>query len=369
MRYSYAQPASRTIWFRVVVSALVAAVMLAGASLVSADPAADALARMNELSREAERLTEQMYTAEIDLESKTAAHRAAQERHRGDLAAANAAQGELAGYQAAVDEVAAAAYMAGSTSTLGAVLVAPSPQRMIDDLALKSLMAGQMRDRMAAHRNAILRSDAAVRASEASAVQARAAAAEAAAVRADVQAQQSRLKEKISSVEAQYQALTPQQRVLLADPGPVAVPPAPGPVAAPPAPGPDPAILAMPEAAQPPASPGGGTVAVQAAMSRIGSPYSWGATGPAAFDCSGLIKWAFLQEGKSLPRSSQALAAGGQDVAINALQPGDIVTFYEDASHAGIYIGEGNMVHASTYGTPVKVAPISSAPIYNARRY
>ena len=360
MRYSYAQPASRTIWFRVVVSALVAAVMLAGASLVSADPAADALARMNELSREAERLTEQMYTAEIDLESKTAAHRAAQERHRVDLAAASAAQGELAGYQAAVDEVAAAAYMAGSTSTLGAILVAPSPQRMIDDLALKSLMAGQMRDRMTAHHNAILRSDAAVRASEASAVQARAAAAEAAAVRADVQAQQSRLKEKITSVEAQYQALTPQQRVVLADPGPVAAPPAPGP---------DPAILAMPEAAQPPASPGGATVAVQAAMSRIGSPYSWGATGPAAFDCSGLIKWAFLQEGKSLPRSSQALAAGGQDVAINALQPGDIVTFYEDASHAGIYIGEGNMVHASTYGTPVKVAPISSAPIYNARRY
>lgn len=70
-----------------------------------------------------------------------------------------------------------------------------------------------------------------------------------------------------------------------------------------------------------------------------------------------------------LTRSSQALAAGGQPVAVSDLQPGDIVTFHADVSHAGIYIGDGMMVHASTYGTPVRVAPISSAPIHNARRY
>ena len=137
----------------------------------------------------------------------------------------------------------------------------------------------------------------------------------------------------------------------------------------------DPALVAMPEAAVPsPVEPGPsgsleGATVVQAALTRVGAPYSWGATGPDAFDCSGLIKWAFLQSGKSLPRSSQALAAGGQPVETTEVQPGDIVTFYSDASHAGIYIGDGNMVHASTYGTPVKVAPISSAPIYNVRRY
>ncbi|SPX89663.1 NLP/P60 protein [Mycolicibacterium chubuense] len=108
---------------------------------------------------------------------------------------------------------------------------------------------------------------------------------------------------------------------------------------------------------------------MQTALSRVGSPYVWGGNGPNAFDCSGLIKWSFLQQGKSLPRSSQALASGGQPVALEALLPGDIVTFYSDASHAGIYIGDGMMVHASTYGTPVKVAPITMAPIYNARRY
>ncbi|WP_407667588.1 C40 family peptidase [Mycolicibacterium arseniciresistens] len=82
--------------------------------------------------------------------------------------------------------------------------------------------------------------------------------------------------------------------------------------------------------------------------------------------------WAPNSIGTSLigvTRSSQALAAGGRPVAISDPQPGDVVTFYADASHAGIYIGDGMMVHASTYGTSVRAALISSAPIHNSRRY
>ena len=51
------------------------------------------------------------------------------------------------------------------------------------------------------------------------------------------------------------------------------------------------------------------------------------------------------------------------------MQPGDVVTYYSDASHVGIYIGDGMMVHASTFGVPVRVAPVDNAPIYNVRRY
>ena len=51
------------------------------------------------------------------------------------------------------------------------------------------------------------------------------------------------------------------------------------------------------------------------------------------------------------------------------MQPGDLVTYYSDASHVGIYIGDGMMVHASTYGSPVAVAPVNNAPIHNVRRY
>jgi len=136
----------------------------------------------------------------------------------------------------------------------------------------------------------------------------------------------------------------------------------------------DPAILAAPPGAIPPGAmappvPGHSATVIQAALSRIGSPYSWGGSGPNAFDCSGLVMWSFQQAGMALPHSSQALAQGGQPVSMDQMQPGDLVTYYSDASHVAIYIGDGMMVHASTYGTPVRVAPVDNAPIYNVRRY
>ncbi len=99
------------------------------------------------------------------------------------------------------------------------------------------------------------------------------------------------------------------------------------------------------------------------------SPYVWGATGPDQFDCSGLMVWAYQQVGKSLPRSSQAQAQGGIPVSRDNLQPGDLVIFYDDASHVGMYVGDGNMVHASTFGVPVKVQSIDRFPFHSARRY
>jgi len=335
---------------------------------VSADPAADALARLNELSRNAEQTTEAMHSAQMDLDAKLAAQQAAEQRKATDEAALESAKAELIGYQGAVDKVAATMYMGGRPDGVSAVLTADSPQQLIDQLALERAMATEMTDRMRAFQKANERAVMAAQASSTSAEAARAAAEQAAAVRAELQSKQSDLQRQITAVKAQYDALTPDQRTALADPGP---PPPP----LPPVPAPaDPAIVAMPgqppgDVAAPPAVSGEGVAVVQAALSRVGSPYSWGATGPNAFDCSGLIKWAFLQNGKSLPRSSQALAQGGQPVAVSDLQPGDIVTFYSDVSHAGIYIGDGMMVHASTYGTPVKVSPISNAPIHNARRY
>lgn len=336
------------------------------ASNVSADPAADALARLNELSRTAEQTTEAMHSAQLDLDAKLAAQKAAEDRKAADEAALESAKSELTKYQGAVDKVAATMYMGGRADGLTAILTADSPQQLIDQLAVERSMATEMTDQMRAFQKANERAEMAARASAASSAAARAAAEQATAVRAELQSKQSDLQRKIAAVQAQYEALTPDQRTALADPGP---PPPPLPAPA------DPAIIAMPgqppvDAAAPPLAPSGdGAAVVQAALSRVGSPYSWGATGPNAFDCSGLIKWAFLQNGKSLPRSSQALAQAGQPVAISDLQPGDIVTFYSDVSHAGIYIGDGMMVHASTYGTPVRVAPISNAPIHNARRY
>ncbi|WP_422746438.1 peptidoglycan hydrolase RipC [Mycobacterium sp. WMMD1722] len=350
------------------------------ASGVQADPADDALAKLNSLSREAEQTTEAMHSAQLDLNGKLAAQQAAEAKHGADLAAADAAKNELATFQVAVNHVAAAQYMGGRTDGMSAILTADSPQQFIDQLSIQRVMAAQVTDRMNGFRAVSERAAVAERASAQSAADAKTAAEQAAQVRANLQNKQSQLQTQIAIVKAQYEALTPAQRETLAALPPAPAAPPPPPAAAPPAA--DPGVLAAPPAPglpgaippgdiAPPAPPvgGQGAIAVQAALSRIGSPYSWGGSGPGQFDCSGLVMWSFQQAGLSLPHSSQALAAGGQPVSMDQMQPGDLVTYYSDASHVGIYIGDGMMVHASTYGTPVRVAPVNNAPIYNVRRY
>lgn len=108
---------------------------------------------------------------------------------------------------------------------------------------------------------------------------------------------------------------------------------------------------------------------LDAAQTRVGSPYAWGATGPNSFDCSGLTSWAYQQAGISIPRTSQAQIGGGAQVAKSDLQPGDIVAFYSGASHVGIYAGNGQVVHAPYSGTSVSYAPVDSMPFYGATRY
>jgi peptidoglycan DL-endopeptidase CwlO len=367
----------RTHWtMRVVKRSVIGAIaglVVFGSALaanVQADPADDALAKLNELSRQAEQTTEAMHSAQLDLNNKLAVQQAAEAKHAADAAAAESAKSQLATFQTSVDKLAAAQYMGGRTDGLDAILTATSPQGLIDQLAVQRVMAAEMSAQMKSYRDIGQQAALAEQASAKSAAEAKTAAEQAAAVRADLQSKQSQLQLQIAVVKSQYMALTPNQREALA-----AVPPAP-PVP-PPAPVPpqgDPAILAAAPGAIPPgdiAPPGGGdrAVAVQAALSRIGSPYSWGGSGPSAFDCSGLVMWAFQQQGISLPHSSQSLASGGQPVSRDQMQPGDLVTYYSDASHVGIYIGDGMMVHASTYGTPVRVAPVDNAPIHNVRRY
>lgn len=108
--------------------------------------------------------------------------------------------------------------------------------------------------------------------------------------------------------------------------------------------------------------------AVQVALSKIGSPYRWGGTGPSSFDCSGLVSWAFAQAGVQVPRTSRAQAQTGAPVSRANLQPGDLVFFYSPVRHVGIYIGNGQMVHSSTSGKPVAVADIAGRPFHSARR-
>jgi peptidoglycan DL-endopeptidase CwlO len=108
--------------------------------------------------------------------------------------------------------------------------------------------------------------------------------------------------------------------------------------------------------------------ALEHAMSKVGSPYRYGATGPNAFDCSGLVSWAYKKAGKSLPRTSRAQSKVGTPVSRDDLQPGDLVFFYKPVSHVGIYIGDGKIVHASTRKSPVKISDMSRMKFNSARR-
>ncbi|MBT0565296.1 C40 family peptidase [Williamsia sp. CHRR-6] len=111
-----------------------------------------------------------------------------------------------------------------------------------------------------------------------------------------------------------------------------------------------------------------GQRAASAAITRIGSPYQYGAAGPSAFDCSGLVYWSFKQVGVTIPRDSYGQLGGGTPVAKADLRPGDVVIF-NGGSHAGIYIGNGTIVHSVTEGQPVQRASLSVMDFYAARRY
>ncbi|MFC2640701.1 MAG: C40 family peptidase [Propionibacterium acidifaciens] len=107
------------------------------------------------------------------------------------------------------------------------------------------------------------------------------------------------------------------------------------------------------------ASSASAQAAVNFAMAQIGKPYGWGSTGPDSYDCSGLMMAAYASAGVSIPRTSEAQQAGLTSVSLSNLQVGDLVFFY-GGSHVGMYIGNGQVVHAPTSGDVVKISDMNS---------
>ncbi|WP_181447023.1 C40 family peptidase [Streptomyces sp. NTH33] len=108
--------------------------------------------------------------------------------------------------------------------------------------------------------------------------------------------------------------------------------------------------------------------AVAYAYEKLGSPYVWGATGPHAFDCSGLTQAAYRSAGVSLPRTTYAQINAGRRVPRSELRPGDLVFFYSGISHVGLYVGNGQMIHAPNPSAPVRLAPVDQMPFAGAAR-
>ncbi|WP_215105109.1 C40 family peptidase [Streptomyces sp. McG3] len=104
------------------------------------------------------------------------------------------------------------------------------------------------------------------------------------------------------------------------------------------------------------------------ARAQIGKPYVWGASGPSSYDCSGLTQAAWREAGVTLPRTTWDQVEVGTRVATSDLKPGDLVFFYDDISHVGIYKGDGMMIHAPKPGANVREESIYSMPIYGSVR-
>ncbi|MFD8479614.1 NlpC/P60 family protein [Kitasatospora sp. NPDC059673] len=114
-----------------------------------------------------------------------------------------------------------------------------------------------------------------------------------------------------------------------------------------------------------PAPAGYAGAAMNAALSKLGSWYSYGAAGPTTFDCSGLMQWAYAQAGVSIPRTSQAQAGAGTSLGTNIAnaKPGDLIIYYGDQHHVGMYVGNGQIVHAPHTGAQVRYESATVMPI------
>ncbi|MFC7546281.1 NlpC/P60 family protein [Plantactinospora sp. GCM10030261] len=110
------------------------------------------------------------------------------------------------------------------------------------------------------------------------------------------------------------------------------------------------------------------STAIRTACAQVGDPYVWGATGPNSFDCSGLTQYAYKAAGISLTHHTGSQWREGRAISSSEARPGDLVFFYSDLHHVGLYLGNGQMVHAPRTGKPVQVSSVSYQPVAGYRR-
>ncbi|MGY2078952.1 NlpC/P60 family protein [Modestobacter sp. SYSU DS0657] len=337
--------------------ALVATTLLAPAP-AAAEPttSAEAATLVAERAHELEVVTEQFNDARVELETKQAEVDAA-------VAQVEAAEAALAGARDRVREVARSAYTGDQLSTLQAMLTSESADELMDRVGTLGSIAD--------HNNGILGEAVAAdeQATEAQAA-AEAAATEAQAQLDRVEQQRTDLNKQIAEYQAMYERLSAAEQAASRAEAErqhaaeaAAAEQAAGSGSGSGSGGGGSAARAAAPAAQAPSAPvvassGAAATAVSTAMAQQGKPYVWAAAGPGSFDCSGLVQYAYAAAGISVPHSSRAQATMGRAVSRGELQPGDIIAFYSPVSHVGIYIGNGQMVHAPTSGDVVKVASI-----------
>ena len=273
------------------------------------------VAKANALSNQIDALSQQYDALKIQLdEARQESQIALQTAQRDELALSNG--------RAAVAQIAAQAYMTGGIDPSVQLLQSPDSQQLLNRASIMQQLAHEQTGTMSLLASA---EGAANRAKQVSAQQ---------AARADHLA--AAMAQKVSQMQAKENVLNSaafaQALVIFQQTGHY----------------PTPVIT-------------GDTLGEQAlrfAEEKLGDPYVWGAAGPGSFDCSGLVMWSYEQVGIQLDHFTGDQWNEGEHISRSQLQPGDLVFFFADISHVGMYVGNGLMIDAPTFGQPVQIQPV-----------
>lgn len=238
-----------------------------------------------------------------------------------------------------LDEIVARQYMGGQMSAFNSLLTSGSPTRFMEQLTLLDYVAREQREQIDAAR--AVRADYEQQKADIDAL-----IAEQEEQKADLEQRTAEIEDELARLEDLREQAQAQQ-------------------ASPPAS--DPGGLYLDSCPAAPAS-GAGATAAGFACDQIGKPYAWGAAGPDSYDCSGLTQAAWAAAGVSLTHYTGAQWNEGVPVSRAEARPGDLVFFYDNLSHVGLYVGNGLMVHAPQAGDVVRMRDIDIMPIAGFRR-
>ncbi|RRO16700.1 glycoside hydrolase [Saccharopolyspora rhizosphaerae] len=340
---SHAKPAPRRT--AILAAAALSSVVLGGTP-ATAEPesgeASQAAQKLRDLSRQAEVLTEDYKKAQDDHEAKRRdldrfhaeaqqADRVAQEAH--------VQEEQLRGQ---VDRLSKASYKGSQMNSIAAVLGSETPDAFLDRASTLDLMSQHNAKSVHAYADATHRAENARKQAWGARAGAAKAEEDAARLEGDIAGRKKEMDSQVAKVKQQYNQLSEKDKD---------------------------ALSGVKSAVGQLTGSGAGIKAVNAALSKQGSPYVFGAKGPSQFDCSGLVQWAYKQAGVELPGSTRSQVSVGRSVSQSEMKPGDIIFFYSSASHDGIYIGNGKMVHAPTEGQDVTVEEVKyMGDVHSVRR-
>jgi peptidoglycan DL-endopeptidase CwlO len=298
--------------------------------------AAEAKARILELNEKLEPIVEKYNAAQLQLTKKQQAQkRAAKQAQQLDA--------RLESLSGKVRQMASAAYRSVPFGEFTSVMTSRSPQQFLDQLSALDTIAMRRGETIESLQQAKAEADRAQQT-------ARKAASDAKKLFDQLKAQKSTIEQQVQQTQALLDRLSQAERAALFSGG-------------------GSSTTSCSSLTGLPAPPNAqAKAAVDAALSKCGSPYVWAAAGPSSFDCSGLTMWAWQHGGVSLPHQSGEQYNSGTHVSQSELLPGDLVFFYSPIHHVGLYIGNGLMVHAPQTGDVVKVTPIGNFPYTGATR-